>query len=243
MKNYKHFTILGLLFLFESLFAQESTVAAETVAPEVSASAPAPLGPAFNDYSKGTMSRFGFFVGGLPVPMLSGGAAASAEFLLTPWLSLTGGYERRRASTDRTFEINLLDEGSRTIAKSTLLGLRIYNGLSGRWWKGFYINAGYKWSTMDTKYTPGLFAGNQASRVDSDEDVYAGLGYRLTAQIRKNTVLLLDVGVNYEPGGIRKVYYDDNGTGLFGPNPDGVGLIQTDVGHQLFPEAKVGLRF
>ena len=34
------------------------------------------------------MSRVGFFVGGVPVPMLSGGAAASAEFLLTPWLSL-----------------------------------------------------------------------------------------------------------------------------------------------------------
>ena len=246
MKNMIYVTIALLLFS-SSLYAQESTVAAEAVTPEVVASTPASevgaIAPAFNDYSKGFMSRFGFFVGGVPVPMLSGGAAASAEFLLTPWLSLTGGYERRRTSTDGVLEINIANEGSRTISKSTLLGLRIYNGLSQRWWKGFYINAGYKWSTMDTKYFPGIFAGNEAIRVDSAEDVYAGLGYRLTAQLRKSVVFLLDVGLNYEPGGIRKVYYNDNGTGLFGPNPDGSGIIQTDVGYQLFPEAKVGLRF
>lgn len=238
------YVTIALLLFSSSLYAQESTVAAEAVAPEVAASAPDLDAPAFNDYSKGTLSRFGFFVGGLPVPILSGGAAASAEFLLTPWLSLTGGYERRRTSTDGTIELySGLDEVSRTISKSTLLGFRIYNGLSRQWWKGFYINAGYKWARLDTKHSPGIFAGNPASRVDSDEDVYAGLGYRLTAQLRKSVVFLLDVGLNYEPGGIRKVYYNDNGTGLFGPNPDGSGIIQTDVGYQLFPEAKVGLRF
>ncbi len=227
-----------------SLCAQESTVAAEAVAPEVVATAPASEAPTFNDYSKGALSRFGFFVGGLPVPILSGGVAASAEFLLTPWLSLTGGYERRRTSTDGTIELySGLDEVSRTISKSTLLGFRIYNGFSRQWWKGFYINAGYKWAKMDTKHSPGLFGGNTATRIDTEEDVYAGLGYRLTAQLRKNAVLLLDVGVNYEPGGIRKVYYDSNGTALFGPNPNGSGIIQTDVGYQLFPEAKIGLRF
>lgn len=235
---------IGLWLLCSSLQAQETNASAEAVAPEVSASTPAPDVVAFNDYSKGVMSRFGFFAGGIPVPVLSGGAAVSAEFLLTPWLSLTGGYERRRTSTDDTFEFTVgLDEVSRTISKSTLLGIRLYNGLSRQWWKGFYLNAGYKWAKMDTKYTPGLFGGNTAIRIDTDEDIYAGLGYRLTAQLRKSVVLLLDVGVNYEPGGIRKVYYDSNGTALFGPNPNGSGLIQTDVGYQLFPEAKVGLRF
>ncbi len=244
MKYFKYVLILNFVFFSQALFAQESHVALEPAQQEVSANASEVSQQGFNDVSRGFLSRFGFFVGAIPFPVLSGGSAVSGEFLFTPWLSLTGGYERRRTSTDGSLNLyGDLAENSRTISKNTLVGLRLYNGLSDRWWKGFYLNAGYKWANLDTKHSPGLFAGSVATRQDSDEDFYAGLGYRLTAPLKKKTLLVLDVGLNYEPGGVKRVYYNANGTNLFGPNPNGTAIVLTDVGYQWVPEAKIGLRF
>jgi hypothetical protein len=185
--------------------------------------------------SKRLAQGLSFFVNGIPMPVLSGGIGGALEYRPFEYLTFWAGFEREEESNSTSF--STIGPETKTINDNRFLALRGY--FSGYQNSGFFITAGHKWSNVVTMKSNGIFSGPTARRENTIKGVYTGLGYRIALPSRKNFDWQLDMGVNYEPGKLKRANY----TATFQPDYRMTSEVEPSFRYGFFPEVRLGATF
>lgn len=173
------------------------------------------------------LSGWGGTIQTFPLPILSHGIGVSLVYKASNQVLFSLTQEREGVAE------GILDEGKKIVSTNRLLTGKYL--LSKEKDKGFFLTGGYKWSEVESSYTPtimGIPFGPRGKKVDKVEGAIVGAGYRFHLGHTRRMNFMADIGVNYEPGETKIKSYDyDINSGTID--------VKTKVRHGFFPEAKI----
>lgn len=218
MKNLIFAVVLSLICI--RAWAQDSSVTAPAVEEEV--------------HQHRTLKDFNFFLNAIPAPLLGGGAGGMVEFNRLAPLTLTFALEREM-KTNNAFGDFEQDE-TQTTNDNRFVGVRLYSKHDA---SGFYAGTGYKWGEVETVKRPPLFSGVETRKEDKFSGIYGQAGWRFMYASRRIS-WIVELGLSYEPGEVKRAVYIPENQGLLGPTQ---AHLETDVDYGVFPEARFGVNF
>lgn len=184
--------------------------------------------------AKKVLPDFNFLLNTIPLSIGTLGLGGAVEYQPLQTLSLWLGLERQGVGNSLSFDNELY----KVVNTDEAAGLRYYP-LAERL-LNFFIDAGYKWSRVETDYTPGLLQGVLASQSDYISGPFAGAGLRFRWNRRGRFTMMADLEVGYEPGKLQSATYVGDSPGLIGPTR---AHLDTTVGYGFFPKGRFGCNF
>lgn len=180
--------------------------------------------------------NFSLFLNAYPLPIISDGIGLAAEYHVTDRLSLWA--ESSRATSGQGGDAFWqMKSFVKAVNSSQIFGGRFY--ASPKDSSGWFLGGGYKMTEINTTASPDLFSARAAKR-DHHDGAYATAGYRFQGRKLTSVQWVVDLGISYAPGKIKKADYIPTQQGLFGAQE---ARLETEVSYGAFPEARIGLRF